>query len=97
MIVTKTVYLIAKPVSDYNFETSKYENKIEYLAWPYAVYGEVEPIASMEVSFEIEESPDPLQLRLKELEATKTRVEGEFTARITEIQRQINECLAIEG
>ena len=97
MIVTKTVYLIAIPVNEYDFQTEEYGNKINYMVYPYSTYSEHESVASMQISFEVPDSLDPTQLRLKALESEKTRITGDFQARITEIQRQINECLAIEG
>ena len=97
MIVTKTVYLIAIPYEKWNVDSLQYEPCINYQQWCYPSYDGFEAISQKEVSFEILEEPDHRQLKINALEAEKAKLEGEFTARITEIQRQINECLAIEG
>lgn len=96
MIVTKTVYLIAQSVNEYNFRTDEFEDKVVYTVWPYDEYDGKKAVSSMEVSFECEQL-DPIQMRLQDLEGQKKSLEADFQARITEIQRQINECLAIEG
>ena len=97
MIVTKTVYLIAKPTTDYNFELGEYVDSVEFLPWPYKEYGEYKAISSTEVSFEISELLNPKQLKIEALEREAQKLKADFQARITEIQHQINECLAIEG
>lgn len=97
MQITKTVYLIAKPSERLNAETYQFEPFVDYQAWVYPDYDEFKAIAQTEVTFEIAEEPDPRDLKLEALEAQKKKLEGDFQARITEIQRQINECLAIEA
>ena len=98
MIVTKTVYLIAKASLQYNEKTYEFEDFVEYIAWPYDSYGEQgKCVAQMEVQFDAGPELNPIQLRLEELEKEKTKLQADFQSRITEIQRQINECLAIEG
>lgn len=97
MKVTKKVYLIAQPSESWNEDACRYEPCIDYQAWFYPEYDKFKAIAEMEVTFEIAEEPDPRELKLEALEAQKKKLEGDFQARITEIQRQINECLAIEA
>ena len=97
MKVTKTVYLIASPSERFNNETYQFEPCVNYQVWVYPDYDEFKAIAQTEVTFEIPEEPDPRQLKLDALQTQKTKLEGDFQARITEIQRQINECLAIEA
>ena len=96
MIVTKTVYLIAKSVNQYNFKTNEFEDKVVYTVWPHDEYDGKKAVASTEVYFECEEV-DPIQMRIQDLEGQKKSLEADFQSRITEIQRQINECLSIEG
>jgi hypothetical protein len=49
------------------------------------------------VEFDIPGHADVRALKLSQLEKTKRELQAEFTARVTELQSQINELLAIEG
>jgi hypothetical protein len=49
------------------------------------------------VEFEIPVHEDIRALKLSQLEKTKKELTAEFQARVTELQSQINELLAIEG
>ena len=97
MQVTKTVYLIAKPVRQYNFEERQYEDTVSYMPWSHPSYGGTEAVASLEVTFEVPDNFNYHDLKLQELEREKKNIQAEFTKRLTEIQAQINEHLAIEA
>lgn len=97
MIVTKTVYLIARPRREFDPERGCVVEGIEYFPWLFDKYEGGQAVSSVDVSFEVSEPLNPIQLRVEALKKEKTRLQADFTARITDIQRQINECLAIEG
>jgi hypothetical protein len=97
MQVTQTVYLIARPSSEYNSETFSYEDCVAFQVWPYDNYAEVPAVASLKVTFEVPDNLNAKDLKLAELESERTKLMAEFNARITQIQSQINQLTAIEN
>ena len=53
-------------------------------------------VCPFEMTFDLPESFNPVEGFVKNLEAEKQKVRADFQARITEIDRQINQLLAIE-
>jgi hypothetical protein len=92
-----TTYVFALPDHSWNAEKGCYEKGVHYITWPHDTYGEHTPVTSAEIEVEIPATFSYEELRLAELKAEQAKVNAEFTARITAIQGQINELLAIEG
>jgi hypothetical protein len=97
MQVTKTVYLIAKGDTKYDFKTGLVSDVVEFEVWPYESYSEHVAVTKTEVTFEVPDNLNARDLRLSVLEAEKKKLQADFNNKVTEIQRQINELLAIEA
>lgn len=97
MIVTKTVYLIARPRQEFDSDRGCVVEGIEYFPWMFDKYEGGQCVSSVDVSFEVSEPLNPIHFRVEALEKEKASLQADFTARINKIQQQINECLAIEG
>ena len=97
MQVTKTVYLIAKGSQKYNLETCQVEDCVTFEVWPYDSLSGDKAVSKVEVTFEVPDNLNARDLRLSVLEAEKKKLQADFNNRVTEIQRQINELLAIEA
>lgn len=97
MQVTKTVYLIAKGSQKYNLETHQLEDHVIFDVWPYEEFSGDKAVAKVEVTFEVPDNLNARDLRLSVLEAEKKKLQADFNNRVTQIQRQINELLAIEA
>jgi hypothetical protein len=97
MQVTKTVYLIAHGGTKYDSESGRVLDVVNFGVWPYEKYGDQTAVTKMEVTFEVPDNLNARDLRLSVLEAEKKQLQADFNNRVTEIQRQINELLAIEA
>jgi hypothetical protein len=90
------VYLMAKAVARWDAEKRDCVPSVDYFVWPYPTYQGAEVVNETTITFEIQEL-DPKDLKLKELQEEKRRISAEFQAKVTDIQSQINNLLAIEG
>lgn len=73
-------------------------NVIGGVAYRFSTYDTKKPnkVTAYEMSFELPEKFNAVEGFVKNLEAEKQKVRADFQARITEIDRQINQLLAIE-
>lgn len=97
MKVSIPVYIHARPQTEYDPPSGTLKPSLLFFAWPYENYDGAEFVctASMEVDVPATLSVDGVRLAV--LRREQARVQAEFTARITAIQSQINNLLAIEG
>lgn len=54
------------------------------------------PVREATITFEVPADFDPREPRIAALKAKKAQLQAEFTARITEIEREINKLQALE-
>jgi hypothetical protein len=54
-------------------------------------------VGTAEVTFDVPDDFDPRPLQVKALEAKRAELHAQFAAAVTEINRQINELLAIDN
>lgn len=94
---TQTLYILTHADEKYNSATMQYENVVETALWLFPTREGWKNLGSVEVTFEVPEDLDYRKLKLEELENTKKIVQAAFNARITELQSQINNLLALEG
>jgi len=93
----QTIFIIPVPNEVWDGESYHYVKKVEPKLWPYDSYDELQAIGSVEVEFDFPDNLDHNTLRIEQLEAAKKQLQADFNARVTQIQGQINELLAIEG
>jgi len=93
----QTIFIFPRPAETWDVDSGQYVKKVEPWLWPFDSYSELQAIGSIEVEFDFPDNLDHNTLRIEELESSKKRLQADFNARVTQIQSQINELLAIEG
>lgn len=71
------------------WELSRYKRTVDSSGYAYA--------GPVTITFEVPDNFDPRPDQIKALEAQREAMRAEFSRRCTEIERQINSLLAIEG
>lgn len=73
-------------------------NIIGGVSYRFSTYNSDKPgkVCPIKLTFDLPEKFNPVEGFVKNLEAEKQKVRADFQARITEIDRQINQLLAIE-
>lgn len=88
-------FIHARRLEPWDNEESTVEGfKLEI--WPFQNMSERILVTSVAVTFDIPEAFNPRAQFSSVLEAEKRKLQAEFTARITELERQIQQMLAIE-
>lgn len=91
-------FIIAEHSGEFEPETSRYEERTRFKAWPCDVSGEGKVLVC-EHDFEVE-VPDGFDIRaglVANLEEEKRKAAAEYQKRVTEINAQIQSLLAIEA
>jgi hypothetical protein len=92
-----TVHIIARVATKWCPDQLCPVSDVEFLAWPYDNCKGAECVATAVIEVEVPDHLKASDIQLRALRKEQTRLQAEFTARITEIQAQINNLTAIEG
>jgi hypothetical protein len=101
MKVTINAHVHAKKAARYCADTEKYSEVVEWELYPFDMSGTSSCdrvlVGVQQVEVEIPEGFDVRDGLVRNLEAEKKRLMGEFQARVTAIDNQIQKYLAIEN
>lgn len=90
--------IYSRPAETYDFDEKQVNGRtIRFFAAEVRAFGEWQVVAPFKLTFELPENWDPAPAEVARLQAQKAEVIAKFQAMITEIDRQINERLAIEN
>jgi hypothetical protein len=92
-----TVYVIPQPTESWDVETCGMKKKVTYFPYCFDTYCKQKAITSVEIEVEVPDELTYEDLKLQALREQLANVNAEFGRRVTEINAQINELLAIEG
>lgn len=92
--IHQTMHLCVEEV--WNEATYSYAPSFKLLTSDMSEYGWM-MLGTVDITFEAPDKVDIRQIKMKALEKEMNKVRADFQVRITELQAQYNECLAIEG
>ena len=90
--ITQTVFV--------HYDTYRHADELAWGRWSLnrweSKHGDEVFVCKAEVTFEVPDDFDPRPVQIKALEAKKRELQAQFSAAVTELNRQISELQAIE-